>query len=105
MEGTRELRLPRTSGWAWGAIALVAMFTAITWWWLSRDRGVPFYDAASHLTTVVAYHDLLRSGDLGELLHRSGFYPPLTFLIGAAATFIGGLNASAPVIGENVVYA
>jgi len=62
-------------------------------------------DAASHLITVAAYHDMLRSGDLAELLHRSGFYPPLAFITGAIAALIGGLNASAPIIGENLVYA
>jgi hypothetical protein len=95
----------RWSGWAWGAIAAVAAFIAITCWWLSRDRGVPFGDAASHLTTAVAYHDLLRDGDLGGLLERSGYYPPLTFMTGAFAMLVGGVNGSAPVIGENLVYA
>jgi hypothetical protein len=96
--------MPRPSAWAWGAIAVVTTFIAITCWWLSRDRGVPFGDAASHLNTVVAYHDLLRAGDVGELLHRSGYYPPATFLAGALATLAGGLNAAAPVIGENLLY-
>lgn len=105
MERTPLLRARRWSGWAWGAIAVVAAFIAITCWWLSRDRGVPFGDAASHLNTVVAYHDLLRAGDFGALLHRSGFYPPATFVTGAVATLVGGLDASAPVIGENLVYA
>ena len=93
------------SGWAWGAIAAVAAFIAITCWWLGRDRGVPFGDAASHLNTVVAYHDLLRAGDVEALLHRSGFYPPATFVTGALATLVGGLSARAAVIGENLVYA
>lgn len=35
---------------------------------------------------------------------RSGFYPPFTFIVGSIATFIGGVNADSPVIGENVVY-
>ncbi len=105
MEPMPSLRARSWSGWAWGAIAVVAAFIAITCWWLSRDQGVPFGDAASHLNTVVAYHDLLRAGDVGALLHRSGFYPPATFVTGAVATLVGGLDASAPVIGENLVYA
>jgi uncharacterized membrane protein YsdA (DUF1294 family) len=105
MGEAHALRPGRWSSWAWGAIAATAAFIAITWWWVSRDRGIPFMDAASHLITVAAYHDLLRSGDFGELLHRSGFYPPLAFITGGIAAVIGGLNASAPIIGENLVYA
>jgi hypothetical protein len=105
MGAARWRRTPRWGGWAWGSIALVAAFIAVSWWWVSRDRGVPYADAASHLTTMVAYRDMLRSGQLGELLHRSGFYPPLTFLTGAVSTLIGGFRASTAVIGENLVYA
>lgn len=104
MGAARILRRWRWSGWAWAAIAATATFIAITCWWVSQDRAIPSADAASHLTTMVAYHDILRAGDVGELLHRSGFYPPLTFMTGALASLIGGLNASAPVIGENLLY-
>ncbi|HET6449456.1 MAG TPA: glycosyltransferase family 39 protein [Conexibacter sp.] len=94
----------RWSSWAWGAIAVTAAFIAISCWWVHQDHGVPFADAASHLITVVAYYDRLHSGDFGKLLYESGYYPPLTFLTGAIASLIGGLNASTPVIGENLVY-
>ncbi|HEU4703905.1 MAG TPA: glycosyltransferase family 39 protein [Conexibacter sp.] len=77
---------------------------AITWWWLSWDHGVPFADAGSHLFTVVAYRDLIGAGDLSGMWYRSGYYPPATFVVGALATFVGGLNTSAPVLGQNVVY-
>lgn len=93
----------RWSGWAISAAGVTTTFIAITWWWLSRDHGVPFGDAASHLFTVVRFHDLAREGDVNALLHGSGYYPPLTFLIGAAAMLVGGVNAAAPVIGENLV--
>jgi uncharacterized membrane protein YsdA (DUF1294 family) len=105
MGEVHRLRPLRMSGWAWGAVAVLASFVAITCWWVSRDRAVPSADAASHLITVVAYHDRLLDGDLGRLLYESGYYPPLTFLTGALAALIGGLNASAVVIGENLVYA
>jgi hypothetical protein len=97
-------RGPRWSGWAWAAIGVAVAFVGITCWWLARDRGVPFADAASHLYTVVIFHDLLLEGDLAEIWHRSYFYPPTTFLVGALATFVGGVDAAAPVIGQNVVY-
>lgn len=94
----------RWSGWAWAAIAAVVAFVAITCWWVSRDLGVPSADAGSHLFTTVAYHDLLAEGDIAGLWTRSGYYPPLTFVVGALASLIGGLNAGAPVVGQNVVY-
>jgi dolichyl-phosphate-mannose-protein mannosyltransferase len=89
---------------ALGAAALTAGFIAITCWWLSRDGGVPFADAGSHLFTVVAYHDLLTRGDLGDFWTRSGHYPPLTFVVGAISMLVGGVTTEAAVIGENLVY-
>jgi hypothetical protein len=94
----------RLDGWAWGAVLVVALFIAMTCWWLSQDRGVPVGDAASHLNTALADHDLLNAGDLLGPLNRPSFYPPVTFVIGALAAFVGGVNVSAPVIGENLVY-
>jgi hypothetical protein len=90
--------------WAAAAIGAVAVFIAISCWWLSRDLGVPSADAASHLFTVVGYHDLLARGDAAAFWTRSGFYPPLTFLVGALSTFVGSLDVASPVIGENLVY-
>ena len=97
-------RPPRPSGWAGAAFAVVAAFIAISCWWLSQDRGVPFADAGSHLYTVIAYHDLLSGGHLNEFFERSGYYPPATFVMGSLATFVGGVNADAPVVGENLFY-
>jgi 4-amino-4-deoxy-L-arabinose transferase-like glycosyltransferase len=97
-------RAALASGWGWAAIAVTAAFIAVTCWWLSQDRGVPFGDAGSHLTTAIAYHDLLAEGAFGELWTRSAHYPPLTFLVGAGAAFVGGVNPWAPILGENVVY-
>jgi len=97
-------RVASGRAWAAGATLVVLGFIAITWWWTSRDRGVPFADAGSHLFTAVSYRELIAHGDVSELLHRSGYYPPTTFLVGALAMFAGGLNPAAPVLGQNVVY-
>lgn len=104
MGAARVGRPSRWSGWAWATIAVVTVFIAISCWWVSQDRGVPFADAGSHLYTVIAYHDLLSHRNVDAFFQRSGYYPPATFAIGALATFVGGVNASAPVIGENLVY-
>ncbi|HEX7290358.1 MAG TPA: hypothetical protein VF250_04440, partial [Conexibacter sp.] len=79
-------------------------FIAVTYWWISQDRGVPFADAGSHLYTAIAYHDLLNDGDLDAFFQRSGYYPPATFVTGALATFVTGVNADSPIIGENLIY-
>jgi Dolichyl-phosphate-mannose-protein mannosyltransferase len=93
------------SGPAKAAGGLAAVFIGITCWWLTQDRSVPLFDAGSHLGTAIFYHDLLRSGDLlGPLNYSYAIYPPLTFLVGAAAAFIGGVNVAAPILGQNVVY-
>lgn len=89
---------------AWSAIAITAAFIAVTCWWVSRDRGLPHADNGSHLITAVAYRDMLAAGDLHELWTRSGFYPPLTFLVGALGMLVGGVNAWAPVLAQNLVY-
>jgi hypothetical protein len=105
--GTGELRARdalRASGWAWAALAIVAGFIAISWWWVSRDLGVPSADAGSHLFTAAAYHDRLAGGDIADLWTRSGYYPPLTFVVGGLSMFVGGRNPGAPVVGQNLVY-
>ncbi|HEX5145920.1 MAG TPA: glycosyltransferase family 39 protein [Conexibacter sp.] len=94
----------RASGWGWAAIGLVGLFIAISCWWLSRDLGVPSADAGSHLFAAVEYHDVLVRGDVAALWTQSGYYPPLTFFVGGLATLVGGLDVSAPVVGENLVY-
>ena len=101
---------PRRIAWdgdrAWpvAATGVVLGFIAITWWWLSRDLGVPFADAGSHLFTVVGYHDRIEEGDMSVWFQRSGYYPPYTYALGALAVFIGGVNATAPVLGQNLFY-
>ncbi|HEV7771693.1 MAG TPA: glycosyltransferase family 39 protein [Conexibacter sp.] len=96
---------PRISGWAWGAATATAAFILVSCWWLSRDQGLPYADNASHLVTVVAYRDLLLAGDpSGDFWTRSGFYPPMTFLVGAMGMLVGGLHAWTPVLAENLVY-
>jgi len=102
-------RLPRSEmvrgrGWASAAIGVAALFIAISCWWVSRDLGIPSSDAASHLFTVVGYHDLLARGDIAAFWTRSGYYPPLTFFVGALSTFVGPLDEATPVIGANLVY-
>jgi dolichyl-phosphate-mannose-protein mannosyltransferase len=94
----------RASASAYGAVGMTAIFIALTCWWLSEDRSIPIFDAGFHLRTAIVFHDMLRNGDLLGPFYRVSQYPPLAPLIGALATFIGGVDVSSPIIGENLVF-
>lgn len=96
--------MPRVSAYAWGAIGAVATFILITCWWLTQDRSVPIYDAGAHLETVIDYHSMLMAGDLAGPLDQVSVYPILAHLVGALATFVGGVNVASPIIAENLVF-
>lgn len=98
------LRLPRWSAPAWGALALVLAFVALTAWWLSVDRSVPYNDAAQHLLFAFRYRDLLAEGRVGDVLDFPSFYPPLTYLLGAAATAVAGVHVAVPILAQNLVF-
>jgi 4-amino-4-deoxy-L-arabinose transferase-like glycosyltransferase len=95
------------SGWsacAWGAIGVTATFIALTCWWLTQDRSIPIYDAGLHLKTAIIYHGMLSSGDLLGPFNNDLTYPPLAYLVGAFAMFIGGVNVFTAVSAENLVF-
>jgi hypothetical protein len=100
----RERASARISAAAWGAVALVVAFVALTGWWLSVDRSVPYNDAGQHLFYAFSFHDALTQGLLFRALGYSGFYPPATYVLGAVATVIGGINVATPILAQNVVF-
>lgn len=102
-----HLALRDTLGWsryAWGAIGATTAFIALTGWWLTQDRSIPIFDAGAHLWTAIYYHNLIQSGDLLGPFNHTSQYPPLGHLVGAFAAFIGGVDVSSPIIGENLVF-
>jgi hypothetical protein len=99
-----RLRVTRWSAYAWGAIAAVAVFVAITCWWLTQDRSIPIYDAGDHLNTAFEYHNLIAAGEPLAPLTRPSIYPILGGIVGALSVFIGGINVASPIIGENLVF-
>jgi 4-amino-4-deoxy-L-arabinose transferase-like glycosyltransferase len=80
------------------------LFIALTCWWLTGDSSIPIYDAGSHLETVFIFHDMLRSGNLLGPFNYEYPYPPFGTMVGVLATFIGGVNVAAPIIGENLLF-
>lgn len=95
---------PRVSAYAWGAIGAVAIFIAITCWWLTQDRGIPIYDAGDQLETALLYHSMLQAGNILGPFEFDNIYPILVHVVGALAALIGGANVAAPIVGENVVF-
>jgi 4-amino-4-deoxy-L-arabinose transferase-like glycosyltransferase len=99
-----RLAFGRWSAYAWGAIVAVIAFIALTCWWLTQDRSIPIYDAGDHLATAFEFHSMLHAGNLLGPLDQAGVYPPFAHLVGALATFLGGVNVASPIIGENLVF-
>ncbi len=94
----------RLSASAWGAIGATLTFIGLTCWWLTVDRSVPVFDAGDHLEEALILHHLLAAGDILGPFNHEAVYPPLGHIVGALAAFVGGVNVSAPIIGENVVF-
>jgi hypothetical protein len=99
-----RIGVARWSAYAWGAIAATVAFIATTCWWLSQDRTIPIYDAGAHLEVAFLFHDMIKAGHLLGPFEYESVYPPLGHLVGALATFVGGVTISAPIIGENLVF-
>ncbi len=97
-------RVGRPSAPAWGAVGIVAAFIAVTCWWLTQDRSIPVFDAGVHLHTAFEYHKMIAAGKLLEPFTQESIYPILGGVVGALATFIGGVNVASPIIGENLVF-
>ena len=96
--------MSRFSSSAWGAIGATFLFVALTCWWLTQDSSIPIYDAGAHLETVFTFHDMLRSGNLLGPFNYEYPYPPFGTMVGVLATFIGGVNVAAPIVGENLLF-
>jgi len=105
---TQRLRTrPSASRWpatAWGAMATVALFLAATLWWLSQNRGVPVYDAGTHLSFAIDAYEALRAGHVLSAFTDSLPYPPLVHVVGALGAFVGGVNVTAPTIALDLVF-
>ncbi|HEY4812462.1 MAG TPA: glycosyltransferase family 39 protein [Solirubrobacteraceae bacterium] len=99
-----RIGIRRWSAYAWGALGAVAVFIAITCWWLTKDRGIPIYDAGDQLETALRYRDMLAAGNIFGPFTFDNIYPILGHTVGALAALIGGVSVASPIIGENVVF-
>jgi 4-amino-4-deoxy-L-arabinose transferase-like glycosyltransferase len=98
------VRVPRWSAPAWGAIAVTALFVAVSCWWVLTDRAVPFGSWAANLYASTLYLDFFRHGEPLRAVTYSTYYPPGMRLVGAAVMGLGGENADRPVLVENAIF-
>lgn len=96
--------LSRIGGWAWAAAAVAAAFVALSAWWLSVDRSVPYNDAAQHLFFAFSFREALNEGELIRALGYGQFYPPAAYLLGALATVVGGVSIATPILAQNILF-
>jgi len=99
-----DIRLPRWTAEAWGAIALTAVFLAVSCWWLAVDRHVPIFDSGLHLEHAIDVNRDIGAGALWKALTLSKPYPPFAYLIGALGIAIGGVGVVPPILAENFVF-
>ena len=101
---SRRVRVPRWSAAAWGAVAVTALFLAISCWWVLSDRAVPFGSWAANLYASTLYLDFFRHGEPLRAITYSTYYPPGMRLVGAAVMGLGGESAHRPVLVENAIF-
>jgi uncharacterized membrane protein YsdA (DUF1294 family) len=105
LDRTRIERAPgRWSGAASGTVAITAGFVALTGWWLTQDRSVPFGGEAQHLYGSLTYYEALHAGHILRAFEGHTYYPPLVRTFGALALMIGGMHVAAPVLAQNLVF-
>jgi 4-amino-4-deoxy-L-arabinose transferase-like glycosyltransferase len=105
--GDRFAQLRSVSPPAALAVGLTALFLALTCWWLSRNRAMPYGDSGYHLLAALEFHDAIARGHWIEpfTLHDVGnVYPPLTPYVGALGMFVGGRTVAAPILTQNLIY-
>jgi 4-amino-4-deoxy-L-arabinose transferase-like glycosyltransferase len=98
------VRVPRWSASAWGAIAVTALFLALSCWWVLSDRAVPFGSWAANLYASTLYLDFFRHGEPLRAVTYSTYYPPAMRLVGAAVMGVTGESADRPVLVENAIF-
>lgn len=104
LELTTGSRVLSWSGYAWGAVGATIVFVGLTWWWVTQDHSIPVYDAGDHLGIAIYFHNLIQSGNVLGPFNYISQYPPLAHMVGALAAFIGGVDVSSPIVGENLVF-
>jgi hypothetical protein len=96
--------MPKWPAPAWGAIAVTALFVAITCWWLTQDRSIPIFDAGGHLSLAIYVHQALSAGLVLQAVTLMAPYPPFAYLVGQLGILFGGVGIAPLIIAENLVF-
>ncbi len=91
----------REARWVWVAVAL---FIAMSVWWLISDTRVPDWDTGAHEYAVYLFRTQLSQGHLANWFTGYYTYAPLTYLVGAVASLIAGFHPMVLVLSSNVVF-
>ena len=91
-----------------GLLATIAVFLAVSLWWLLADSRILDWDSGRHMFNTWAMRSALEGGDLGApvTLDNVNHYPPLLYLVGAAGMTVAGSwqNLDAAMMAMNLVF-
>jgi Dolichyl-phosphate-mannose-protein mannosyltransferase len=96
--------LPRWPAEAWGAIGITTLFLGLSWWWVTRNQGMPVADAGFHLQVSVEVFRDLQAGHLSQALEPHLQYPPFMYLVNAVGIYIGGVSIPSVLMAENLFF-
>ncbi len=102
--GAHEERNGGVSRELWLLLAGVAVFVAMTVWWLTQDDQVQASDDGLHTLLAYGIHDQFASGNFTSWFTEFNTYPPLAHMVGAIAVFIAGRSPMAVIVASNLVF-
>lgn len=91
----------RETGWVWMAVAI---YVAVSGWWLAEDSRVPIWDAGFHVTNGYIDGVALSQGHFAYPFERWDLYPPLVHLLGGVTYLLLGLHPAAMTLASNLVF-
>ncbi|MGO9902200.1 MAG: ArnT family glycosyltransferase [Solirubrobacteraceae bacterium] len=98
--------LIRTTHWEAGLLWLaVAVFVAVSAWWLTQDTRMLDYDSGVHMASAFDFHQDISAGGLTVPFTAYNSYPPLVYLVGALTIFLVGMHPMALILSSNIVFA
>jgi hypothetical protein len=98
---SRRIHTSREAAWVWLA---VAVFLAVSGWWLAVDSRVPIWDAGYHVTQSYLAGMDFSHGHFGLPLERWDLYPPLLYVVGGLAYVVLGPHPAAMTLVLDLVF-
>lgn len=89
-------------------LATIAVFLAVSVWWLVADSRILDWDSARHVMNTWAMRSALEDGDLLAPITQENVnhYPPLLYLVGSLGMIFGGWQSTdSAMLAMNIVFA